>query len=296
MGTNIDFSKIKRIILSRKGFDSTFGELPNAIINNKDFVVFPIPSITEQHQEDDTKYSELYYYYYNNVKKSLADIMIDLKPNVFNWKLMKKSKGFCHFDPDIVENEKERKNYKWVGAFGQSDQAFSHLKNQKVDEYDLFLFFGRFREVDMDENGKCSYKKNAKDKQVIYGYLLIDHCVDNYDEMQKNLNWHPHSVESRKEQTDLGKNGIYIAEKIDNEYCCGHFKYDKCLDLTKEGSDKITHCRNDYKWFNKLTYHSENSKKEDYFQAVSRGQEFVAVIEENDGIRDFLKTIFKFFE
>lgn len=291
MKPNIDFSKIKRVILSRKGFDSTFGDLPNAIINNRDFVVFPIPSITEQHKEDNTKYSDLNYFG-DNGKVNFANIMVDLKPRVFTWKSMLDCKGFCHFDPDIIEKEKER-DYEWIGSFGQSDQAYSHLKNKKVDEYDLFLFFGRFRDVDVND-GKYCYKKDAKDKQVIYGYLLIDHCISDYNEMQNEIKWHPHSVESRKDQTNLGNNGIYVAKKIDDKYCCGQFKYDKCMDLTKEGSDKITYWRNDREWFKDLSYHSENSMKDGYFKAVSRGQEFV--VDVNDDIREFVKELFEHVE
>ena len=62
---------------------------------------------------------------------------------------------------------------------------------------------------------------------------------------------------------------------------CGTFKYSEKIVLTKEGQTRsrwlLPECFRNYK----ISYHSENSWKDDYFQSAAKGQEFVVDGDEN---------------
>ena len=73
-----------KIILSRKGFDSTSGGYPSPILPDGTLLSLPIP--------DDTNYYELLRY----KDKNYAEIINELTN-------CKGSAGRCHYDPDIRE-------------------------------------------------------------------------------------------------------------------------------------------------------------------------------------------------
>ena len=77
----------------------------------------------------------------------------------------------CHLDPDLRKDVRDRLPG-WKPAFGQSGIALAHLNNMGVSEGDLFLFFGWFKETEMNQ-GKLIYRRKAKDLHVIYGYMQI---------------------------------------------------------------------------------------------------------------------------
>ena len=131
--------KIMRVILSRNGFDSATGGWPSIILPELDnkMISFPIPD-----PDDNLKYSDIQAL---ENGKSLYDIMKDLKRTP-KLTLNKEKIDFtdetcCHFDPDIYDYSVERENG-WRGIFGQIDQAQTVLKNNNVEEGDLFIFFG----------------------------------------------------------------------------------------------------------------------------------------------------------
>ena len=68
-----------KVVLSRKGFDSSFGGYPNLILPNNEIVMLPIPSI-----DDTYKYSDIHIK--NGV--SLYNIMKSLKRNIFFEKIL----------------------------------------------------------------------------------------------------------------------------------------------------------------------------------------------------------------
>ncbi len=122
-----------RIILSRKGFDSSYGGCPSPILPDVTLLSLPIPS-----KNDGVKYLELYY-----EEKSYFQIIKELKPGT-------KIKEYynCHLDPDIrdlkIVND-------WAPLFGQEGGAQTHLVNNNVCEGDIFLFFGWFKQTELKQ-------------------------------------------------------------------------------------------------------------------------------------------------
>ena len=171
-----------KVILSRKGFDSSNGGIVSPIFEDGTLVSFPIPS------DDKDAFSDLQY-----EGTSYSDILLDLHY---------KGKSHCHVDPDLDQNRRKTKVDGWMPAFGQINQSAIYLKNNGIREGDLFLFFGNFHCV-RNKGGHFEYIKKTgdfykdKDLQVIWGYLQVGEIIDDPIE-QGRLWWHPHSSENRK--------------------------------------------------------------------------------------------------
>lgn len=124
-----------KIILSRKGFDSSSGGCPNPIMPDGALLSLPIPDdtvLTPPVPAEIVKYDDLRYGDY-----TYTDILKGIKPNqVF---------GNCHLDPDIREGIRIKPINGWKPAFGQTGSPLGVLRNAGVTAGDLFLFFGVFR-------------------------------------------------------------------------------------------------------------------------------------------------------
>lgn len=110
-----------RLILSRKGFDSSAGGVPSPIIAGRP-VSLPIP----EYPASPTTYGQL----------GLGDIVSHLTKGRLS------ANDSCHDDPMFADG------YCW---FGQSGSAQGHLRNQGVTTGDLFLFFGLFADPESGE-------------------------------------------------------------------------------------------------------------------------------------------------
>lgn len=145
-----------KIILSRKGFDSSAGGCPSPILPDGRLISLPIPL------KEELKYFDLKIPEYGNY----LDLINDLHPK----KEMSKE-ATCHADPDIYRGILERSKG-WKGCFGQVDSSKKHLNNHNVGEGDLFLFFGWFKQT-KKEKGKLSFLRNSPERHIIYGYLQV---------------------------------------------------------------------------------------------------------------------------
>ena len=108
---------MKKIIISRKGFDSSAGGAPSPILADGRIFSLPIP----QREKSPYRYKDLRFDEFEGtelLKKSGSK----LSPN-----------DFCHFDPILNQA---------IGIFGQANAAQSELDNLDVQKGDLFLFFG----------------------------------------------------------------------------------------------------------------------------------------------------------
>jgi hypothetical protein len=161
----------------------------------------------------------------------------------------------------------------WKACFGQHGTAQLHLSKQGVEKGDVFLFFGWFRHTEI-VNGELRFKEGSQDLQIIYGYMQIGEVVK--QEEIKKYYWHPHAQEEFIKNSH--HNTLYVASPnlLDtNLPGFGTFKFSEDVVLTKEGYSRS-------KWElpsalqeSELTYHSQASKKADYFQSARIGQEFV---------------------
>lgn len=257
-----------KVILSRKGFDSTAGGYPSPIIDGMPLSL-PIPDSQETIRYSDLNCSN---------DKSYFEIMADLGFKKYT------EDSFCHLDPDLdfntLSNRPPQKD--WRGTIGQMNQSQKHLENKGVSNGDLFLFFGWFKEAE-NINGKVLFKRNSKYPDgfhLIWGYMEIEAIIKTAtQDVPEWLQNHPHF--SREDVRRDKTNTIYIAsEKLaldQNRAGYGILPFSEKLILTKEshprshwGLSKLEAIKD-----LSMSYHNQNSWKEDYFQSAGRGQEFV---------------------
>jgi len=282
-----------KIILSRKGFDSSYGGAPSPILPDGTLISLPIPVGAG---ESNITYANL-----RNSKYNIGQIVSDLTKGKI------KSASNLHLDSDLTKTIYQRKPG-WRPIFGQTHAAQGHLKNNQVGVGDIFLFYGWFREVEL-ENGRYRFIKSAKDKHVIFGWLQIGEIINVAREKEKIPAWaeyHPHV--DRPNPKQFGKdNTLYIASKhlqIGNKKTKllggGCFqKYSDHLCLTDLSGDKRTEWKLP-KWFypgeNKtpLSYHKNiktrwaQGKNCCYLRSAYRGQEFVLNADEYSESIDWL--------
>lgn len=261
-----------KVILSRKGFDSSYGRQPSPILPDGTLLSLPIPSRNDSFRFSDLSYQDKSYY----------EIIRELKPNT---KI--KSNYTCHLDPDIRHDVIKRES-NWKGLFGQTGSAQGHLRNEKVEESDLFLFFGWFKETEITSQG-LSYKNDAPDLHIIYAYMQIGRIYSSYQQLPPSALYHSHA-----DKFSIWRNNcIYEASdilSIDNSVSgAGCLKYKQSLVLTKKDEPRSNWNLPDFFREVRISYHSKKSFKDNYFDSAKRGQEFV--IEDNDKIIDWAKNL-----
>lgn len=276
-----------KIIISRKGFDSGYGGYPSPILPDGRMVSLPIPDVDKS-----IRYNELQVddrYSYKELMKSLFGETL-------------KYEGYgkvhiddigCHLDPDITNNT-YRRDKDWRGIFGQAGIAQKHLENQEVSVGDIFLFFGWFRKTELVDGRIIYDKKDKQGKHVIYGYMEVGeiHQVNKLD-ADEWMYYHPHV---KRGKNTIDNDVIYVAkDKLTFDNLLdgyGTFKYCDEVILTKNGFSKsrwnLPHI---FKNTN-ISYHSNNSWKDNYFQSAAKGQEFV--LDSTVEIRSWLKNLLKY--
>lgn len=229
-----------KVILSRKGFDSSYGGIPSAIMpdKGKGLVSFPIPRRTE------TYLSNLHY-----GGKSYKELHADLA----GWN----GDMSCHLDPDLDCSRHDlAKGKEFVAAFGQSGRALKVLQDAGVGEGDLFLFFGWFRHVMKDENGSYRYVRKGRsyegnDLHLIWGYLQVGKILKTADEIRKTVPWHPHAQQDfiDVKKRDNKDNWVFVARKnlsfAPSQPGAKILPYELKRVLTAEGASRATWKRNE---------------------------------------------------
>jgi len=172
-----------RIIISRKGFDSSSGGIPSPILPDGTIVSFPIPE-PKSAARSGVAYDELACGEWG----SIGDVAEQLgaKASVL-------ARG-AHVDPDVDPAAATRRPG-WRPALGQADAALSHLQNQGVGPGDLFLFFGLFRRV-VERNGRLQWDGGSPPEHLVFGWLRVGSVVTPSDPGWSSLSLthgdHPH--------------------------------------------------------------------------------------------------------
>lgn len=184
-----------KVILSRKGFDSSNGGCASPIFPDGRLVSLPIPA-----SKAPTNFSDIGF-----DGPTVGQVVRDLsKGRVF-------PDSPTHLDPDLSTEALPRQDG-WLPAFGQTGVAQSHLNSQGVEVGDLFLFFGWFKKVEKNSRGRWSYVPGTPDLHVIFGWLQVGEVLrvgaktDEYSERYPWLARHPHLNGERS-----GNNTIYVA-------------------------------------------------------------------------------------
>lgn len=272
-----------KIILSRKGFDSSSGGYASPILPSGKLISLPIP-------DEDTTIT------YENLKiegKTYYDIIRSLCGSQLKsggGKLELSIGTTCHLDPDIFEDIYIREAG-WKGLFGQAGAAQSHLAKQEVSVGDLFLFFGWFRRT-IEKDGNLVFDPEDKEgRHIIYGYLQVGEIInlDGNSEIESWMEYHPHIAR----KSNRKGNTLYVARENlswnDNLKGYGTFDYRDDLVLTKVGCSRSKWDLPEIFRNANISCHSDENWQEGHFKCVSRGQEFV--VEENKLIEDWAKRI-----
>jgi hypothetical protein len=251
-----------KVILSRKGFDSAAGGYPSPILPDGRLISLPVPD-----KQDSVHYSDLKL----ESNRTYQDLMNELgiKTKILT----------CHLDPDIRKEVINRESG-WRPVFGQSGAAQTHLNKNNVEEDDIFLFFGWFKEY-----------PNGNDKHIIFGYLQVGGKI-NVNPSFRPPKWmalHPHMLDERRENP---RNTVYVARETlswnNNIPGAGVFRFNNSLVLTKKGQTRshweLPSCFRDAK----ISYHNASCWKHDYFESRGRGQEFVI---DNKDVEKWAKNI-----
>lgn len=250
-----------KVILSRKGFDSSCGGQASPILPDGTLLSMPIPSA------DEKKYNEFYW-----EGLTYLEIIKQLNP-----KTTLNDNSHCHLDPDLRNGTLNRGD-EWKPAFGQTGSSLTELRDNGVKEGDLFLFFGWFKKTEY-HNGQLRYMPKSPNLHVIYGYMQIGSIVESVNQIPDWLKYHPHAnFDNYKVAWRKKQNIIYLpTEKLSfapDLAGSGTFNFRQELVLTKGGYSRSRWNFPDSMRGTPIS-HNPNGWKKDYFQSAARGQEFI---------------------
>lgn len=287
------FYQVMKIILSRKGFDSSSGGMPSPIFPDGKIVSLPIPAT-----KSPTRFKS-----FKAHNKRMAAIVSALS----NGRIM--GDQAIHLDPDIDAKALYQRPEGWRGAFGQLGAAQKHLENASVGVGDLFLFFGWFKAIEKYQ-GKWRFKPQAPDLHIIYGWMQVDKTLSvtgNEQQILQQYPWlkkHPHLYDMAKTN-----NHIYLATQQLSLFGPRQPGYGVFSNLEPQRILTDTQQKKRSFWQlpiafyphpgkPPLSYHHDLSrwqiidKQSLNLQSVARGQEFVLDCDFYPEIQSWLKSLF----
>lgn len=280
-----------KLILSRKGLDSSFGNIPSPILPGGRLCWLPIPENSPSKPGlptyDEIRFDEL----------NLGDLVEALSRGRLS------RHQTVHLDPDINKTWRSLPG-RWHAGFGQTGAAEKHLRNHDVKDGDLFLFFGWFRQTEWVD-GRLAFVKGARDLHIIYGWLLVGEriSVDMLAQWPEGLDQHPHLIGSPYGSLDavyLPSKGLLPFGNSESRATSGLFRtIRRDLILTRDGGTRSEwRLPRDFHPDGRtpLSYHSDptrwtslNSETVD-LRLVSRGQEFVLNLDDYPGVQTWLNS------
>jgi hypothetical protein len=237
----------RRIILSRKGFDSSAGGKPSVVYKNR-LYSFPIPEA-----ESNVNYRDLQFI----PGTSYMDLFHDLGIKMFTE---------AHLDPDIRSeiflNKPRPKD--WRGVFGQDDTAQGHLCEEGVTVGDIFLFFGWFKHLDYSKKHGFSYRREESRPDgfhAIWGVLEVGEKYNVETEFNKIPHWakqHAHAMDKQRDRKFYSdKSTLYIASEKSSfglNKTFGTFSFNKDLILSAGKNRSVWNLPDAFKGC-KMSYH-----------------------------------------
>lgn len=271
-----------KLILSRKGFDSSAGGVPSPIVDGRP-VSLPIPTrmptpIT-----------------FGDLPEPIPTLVEQLTRNRHTRATP------CHLDPDIDPTCLPRAPG-WRGSLGQVGAAQGHLRHQRVGEGDLFLFWGLFRPMTR-VRGRWSFDGLAEHR--LFGWLQIGEVIPLGADGSHALERDPWLVDHPHVRTGWSdSNTLYLA--ADRLQLGDHSTHRPGSGLLTSGR-RLTH-REALRpslwavpdWLNPttggvgMTYHPPQRWSDTgALQTAARGQEFVADIGNRPDAMAWLADLFQ---
>jgi hypothetical protein len=207
-----------------------------------------------------------------------------------------------HLDPDLDFSALPRVPG-WRPLLGQMGAAQGHLAKQGVGIGDVFLFFGWFRRVALQQR-RWRFVPQADDLHVIYGWLQVGESIwlGQGEPAPEWAAYHPHCFGERG-----AGNTLYLAaDRLDLPGLsadlpgAGLFRrFDPALQLTGGATRSEWRLPSDFlpRGRKPLSYHESPARWADdgefcRLQAAFRGQEFVLDLAEYSGVRGWLAALF----
>jgi hypothetical protein len=160
-----------KVILSRKGFDSSAGGVPSPILADGTMLSLPIPDKTSSIRYEDVTPQGSFVQQLTKGK---------VKPHFG-----------AHLDPDLIAGSLPRLPG-WRPVFGQADADQRVLEREGVGPGDLFLYFGWFRQVELRDGG-LQYVRHAPHLHALWGWLQVGVVLKvGVDPIPQWANYHPH--------------------------------------------------------------------------------------------------------
>lgn len=279
-----------KLILSRKGFDSSYGGVPSPILPDGRLLSLPIPS-----SESPIAYGDL----------SLPGLSVGAVVESLTKRRILSSEA-AHLDPDLSRQMLRRKRG-WRPVFGQHGREISHLRKHGVTDGDLFLFFGWFRQTE-HFRGQLCYVRGAPHLHVLFGWLQIERTVSVYPLSAHYPQWmtyHPHFYGKRGPSNTVFVSGQYLEmdalrPRLPGAGTFPGFTPD--LQLTAPGETRsIWKLPSGFYPANgrpPLSYHGDLTRWERkgervILKSVARGQEFVLDLDFYPVVMDWLRGILK---
>lgn len=283
------YHRAMRLILSRKGFDSSAGGFASPILPDGRLVSLPIPAPGP---------------------RTFSEVLFDGRPLSELLARMGRRGSFdsrrCHLDPDLRADALPRLPG-WRGIFGTVDSAQGHLAKQGVEPGDIFIYFGWFRRC-REANGVLRFDRDASDQHVIFGWLQVGEVRSDMPQLLQEKPWtrdHPHVTGSWPTN-----NTVYVASEelkfgsVETGIPgAGYFpSYDPSLRLTASKAPRS--CWELPAWFHPdgrtsvLSYHGNRSRwsrmgDRVHLKTVGRGQEFVLDIDHYPEAIPWLESFFE---
>lgn len=183
-----------KIILSRKGFDSSAGGSPSPVLPDGRMLSLPIPDPQSTIRYGDIRWQG----------RDLGALVSGLTDGRIA------PHDRAHLDPDLVPASLPRQPG-WRPLLGQAGAAQGHLDRQGVGAGDLFLFFGLFRKT-VQTGGALAWDRASPRRHAIWGWLQVGEALRVSECGTEAYGWaayHPHF------QRDPGEpnNTIYVARR-----------------------------------------------------------------------------------
>jgi hypothetical protein len=280
-----------KIILSRKGFDSSTGGVPSPIFPDGKLLSLPIPD----KKSSQVAYSEIAGNQWAGIGE-LVQQLAKIPPT-----------HRAHLDPDLRFSSLPRKKG-WKPIFGQTGSAESHLRNQHVDTGDVFLYFGWFRHVEK-VNSEWRYRRDSKPMHALFGWLQIGFriIVSEWPATERWAHYHPHFMREKDP-----RNVLYVSRdwltipgcKTKDIPAAGTFEsISQQLILTAPESTNPSRWLLP-EWFHPgsrpsaLSYHKAHSRwsrdeRGTVLSSAGRGQEFVLDCDDYPEALGWLQGLFK---
>jgi len=263
-----------KLILSRKGFDSSAGGCPSPILPDGSLLSLPIPDARSRIRYGDLRHG--------------AGICIGRLVGQLTrgrWR----SSSRAHLDPDLLPETLPR-DKGWRPVLGQTGAAQGHLREQQVKPGDLFLFFGLFRPV-VHTSRRWQFVTGEPARHVIWAWLQIGEILAVDALTSPNHQWlryhpHCHGQPDRNNTVYLASESLVLDGQPTGLPGAGTLRvYDSHLSLTRPQARLpsewlLPGCFHPDGSVAPLSYHARSTRwqragDQCHLRAVSRGQEFV---------------------